>query len=152
MVRRGVRLSAMQATLVSLLSLLSQNETVIFHSLKPSIILIKDVFENIIPRSPCFSTVLTMRLSRLVIMLILIYGHLFVSLGYNIIACVAWRFWLGALSNKGGREQRNREEIGAEATWKTACTDGGLFWVGPHASVRIVPIGSKCSPVNQTFW
>ena len=33
------------------------------------------------------------------------------------IACVAWRFWLGALSNKGGRGQRNREEIGAEATW-----------------------------------
>ena len=33
------------------------------------------------------------------------------------LACVAWRFWLGALSNKGGREQRNREEIGAEATW-----------------------------------
>ena len=28
------------------------------------------------------------------------------------IACVAWRFWLGALSNKGGRGQRNREEIG----------------------------------------
>ena len=31
------------------------------------------------------------------------------------IACVAWRFWLGALSNKGGREHRNREEIGAGA-------------------------------------
>ena len=30
------------------------------------------------------------------------------------VACVAWRFWLDALSNKGGREQRNREEIGAE--------------------------------------
>ena len=29
------------------------------------------------------------------------------------LACVAWRFWLGALSNKGGRGQRNREEIGA---------------------------------------
>ena len=28
------------------------------------------------------------------------------------LACVAWRFWLGALSNKGGRGQRNREEIG----------------------------------------
>ena len=27
-------------------------------------------------------------------------------------ACVAWQFWLGALSNKGGRGQRNREEIG----------------------------------------
>ena len=32
------------------------------------------------------------------------------------LACVAWRFWLGALSNKGGRGQRNREEIGVEAT------------------------------------
>ena len=32
------------------------------------------------------------------------------------LACVAWRFWLGALSNKGGRGQRNREEIGAGAT------------------------------------
>ena len=35
--------------------------------------------------------------------------------GY-IIACVAWRFWL--LSNKGGRGQKNREEIGAGATEK----------------------------------
>ena len=34
-------------------------------------------------------------------------------------ACVAWRFWLGALRNKGGRGQRNREEIEAGATWKT---------------------------------
>ena len=34
----------------------------------------------------------------------------------EVIACVAWRFWLGALSNKGGRGQRNREEIGAGAT------------------------------------
>ena len=41
-----------------------------------------------------------------------------VSRGFNShLACVAWRFWLGALSNKGGRGQRNREEIGAEATW-----------------------------------
>ena len=31
------------------------------------------------------------------------------------LACVAWRFWLGELSNKGGRGQRNREEIGAGA-------------------------------------
>ena len=33
------------------------------------------------------------------------------------VACVAWRFWLGELSNKGGRGQRNREELGAGATW-----------------------------------
>ena len=32
------------------------------------------------------------------------------------LACVAWRFWLGALSNKGGRRQRNGEEIEAGAT------------------------------------
>ena len=32
----------------------------------------------------------------------------------SLIACVAWRFWL--LSNKGGRGQKNREEIGAGAT------------------------------------
>ena len=32
------------------------------------------------------------------------------------VACVAWRFWL--LSNKGGRGQRNREEIGAGANEK----------------------------------
>ena len=33
------------------------------------------------------------------------------------LACVAWRFWLGALSNKGGLGQRNREEIGVGATY-----------------------------------
>ena len=32
------------------------------------------------------------------------------------IADVARRFWLGALSNKGRRGQRNREELGAGAT------------------------------------
>ena len=32
------------------------------------------------------------------------------------LACVAWRFWLGELSNKGGRGQRNREEILAGST------------------------------------
>ena len=49
------------------------------------------------------------------------YSHYFQleMLLYYSLACVAWRFWLGALSNKGGRGQRNREEIGAEATWKT---------------------------------
>ena len=36
----------------------------------------------------------------------------------KLLACVAWRFWLGAQSNKGGRGQRNREEIGAGATWR----------------------------------
>ena len=32
------------------------------------------------------------------------------------LACAAWRFWLGALNNKGGRGQRIHEEIGAGAT------------------------------------
>ena len=39
-----------------------------------------------------------------------------VTIGTNI-ECVAWRFWLGALSNVGGRGRRNREEIGAGATF-----------------------------------
>ena len=39
------------------------------------------------------------------------------QLSNNAVACVAWRFWLGALSNKGRQGQRNCEEIGAGATW-----------------------------------
>ena len=35
------------------------------------------------------------------------------------VACVAWRFWLGALNNKGGWGQRNRKEIGAGTAWTT---------------------------------
>ena len=34
----------------------------------------------------------------------------------DLVACVAWLFCLGALSNKGGGGQRNREEIGVGAT------------------------------------
>ena len=35
-----------------------------------------------------------------------------------VIAGVAWRFWLGMLSNKGRQGKRNREEIGAgAASW-----------------------------------
>ena len=36
------------------------------------------------------------------------------------VACVAWRFWLGALNNKGGWGQRNCKEIGAGTAWTTA--------------------------------
>ena len=43
------------------------------------------------------------------------------------IACVAWRFWLGALSNKGRRGQRNREEIGGEQLEKPPARTGGFF-------------------------
>ena len=39
-----------------------------------------------------------------------------------VIACVAWRFWLGTLSNKGGRGKRNHEEIGAAATSWLCCS------------------------------
>ena len=45
-----------------------------------------------------------------------LHCHNRVGQTFALVACVAWRFWLGALSNKGGRGQRNREEIGAEAT------------------------------------
>ena len=34
------------------------------------------------------------------------------------IACVAWPFSLGVLSNEGGRGQRNREEIRAGSPLK----------------------------------
>ena len=51
------------------------------------------------------------------------------------IACVAWRFWL--LSNKGGRGQKNREEIGAGATEKPPARTGGFF-----ESVRMPAYGS----------
>ena len=44
-------------------------------------------------------------------------SHMYLDIAGGVVACVAWRFWLGALSNKVGRGQRNREEIGAEATW-----------------------------------
>ena len=36
--------------------------------------------------------------------------------GFGCLSCVAWRFWLDAQSNKGGREQKDREEIWAGAT------------------------------------
>ena len=51
------------------------------------------------------------------------------------LACVAWRFWL--LSNKGGRGQKNREEIGAGATEKPPARTGGFF-----ESVRMPAYGS----------
>ena len=41
----------------------------------------------------------------------------YVHHGSRTIACVAWRFWLGALSNKGGRGEGNREEIANFAAW-----------------------------------
>ena len=43
------------------------------------------------------------------------------------LACVAWRFWLGALNNKGGRGQRKREEIEAGATWKIFTARSSAF-------------------------
>ena len=54
---------------------------------------------------------------------------------YRDLACVAWRFWL--LSNKGGRGQKNREEIGAGATEKPPARTGGFF-----ESVRMPAYGS----------
>ena len=45
----------------------------------------------------------------------------------------------------GGLGQRNREEIGAEATKTPPASFELAFAYG------IVPIGSECSPVNQIF-
>ena len=52
------------------------------------------------------------------------------------LACVAWRFWLGALSNKGGRGQTNREEIGAEAS--------------PLVLARISRLRRSCARIDKT--
>ena len=59
------------------------------------------------------------------------------------IACVAWRFWLGALSNKGGRGQKNREEIEAEATW-----GGSNFFSRLRA--RISRLRRSCARLDKT--
>ena len=45
------------------------------------------------------------------------------SVAVESVACLAWRFWL--LSNEGGRGQKNREEIEAEATEKSPAQRGG---------------------------
>ena len=65
------------------------------------------------------------------------------------LACVAWRFWLGALSNKGGRGQRNREEIGAEATWGFYFSRG--FAARSRAlRARISRLRRSCARLNKT--
>ena len=51
---------------------------------------------------------------------------------------------------KAGESREIARRLGREQR-KTACKDGGLFWVDPYACVRIAPIGSECSPVNQMF-
>ena len=72
-----------------------------------------------------------------------LFKLLTVCLLWNKLACRAWRFWLCALSNRGGRGQRNREEIEAGATWKNRLHGRGLFWVSLYANVRIILIGSE---------
>ena len=42
--------------------------------------------------------------------------HVVVIYFTGMLACVAWRFWLGGQSNKGGLGQRNLKEIGAAST------------------------------------
>ena len=55
--------------------------------------------------------------SRQSLSILIMASNLFSKCSAYFLACLAWRFWLGALSNKVGRGQRNREEIGAEATY-----------------------------------
>ena len=66
----------------------------------------------------------------------------------NGLACVAWRFWL--LSNKGGDGRKTARRLGQEQL-KNRLHGRGAFLSRSYASVRIVPIGSECSPVNQYF-
>ena len=64
---------------------------------------------------------------------------------HRTIACVAWRFWLGALSNKGGRGQRNREEIGAGATFSR-----GFAARSRALRTRILRLGRSCARLDKT--
>ena len=68
------------------------------------------------------------------------------------LACVAWRFWLGELSNNGGRGRRNREEIGARATWKTAgfYFSRGLAARSRALRARISRLRRSCAQLDKT--
>ena len=62
------------------------------------------------------------------------------------LACVAWRFWLGALSNKGGRGRRNREEIGAEGFYFSR----GFAARSRALRARISPLRRSCARLDKT--
>ena len=62
------------------------------------------------------------------------------------IACVAWRFWL--LSNKGGRGQKNREEIGAGATEEPFSR--GFAARSRALRARISRLRRSCARLNKT--
>ena len=66
------------------------------------------------------------------------------------VACLAWWFWLGMQSNKGGWGQRNCKEIRAGTT-RHRLHGRVAFLSSLYACIRIIPIGSECSPVNQIF-
>ena len=62
------------------------------------------------------------------------------------IACVAWRFWLGALSNKGGLGQRNCEEIGVGATYFSR----GFAARSRALCARISRLRRSCARLHKT--
>ena len=76
-----------------------------------------------------------------------VWGHIYPGWqkAWRYVACVAWRFWLGALSNKGGRGQRNREEIGAEATFSR-----GFAARSRALRVRISLLRRSCARLDKT--
>ena len=65
----------------------------------------------------------------------------------NFLACVAWQFWLAALSNKGGRRQRNREEIGAGATFSRSFAARSRALRGEFRDPRL---RRSCARLNKT--
>ena len=58
------------------------------------------------------------------------------------IACVAWQFWL--LRNKGGRGQRNHEEIGAGASVFI------FLAAAPLVLARISRLRRSCARLDKT--
>ena len=67
------------------------------------------------------------------------------------VACVAWRFWLGAHSNNGGQGQRNRKEIGAGATSYAARSRALLARISrPRCSCVSARQNRQATQANQT--
>ena len=62
-------------------------------------------------------------------------------------AFLALILWLGPRSIAILKESKEFEEIGAGPTWKTTCTDAGLFWVGFYFSRGFA--AQSCSRQNR---
>ena len=67
------------------------------------------------------------------------------------LACVAWQFRLGLLSNKGGWGQRNSGEIGEGATWKYFSHGfASCAWLDKTAMLHRLPHHGSSAHLQET--